>query len=159
MRRDSRFKYFGLRTVLELLPYLWPEDAPSLRRAVIYSLGCLIVAKVVTALVPLSYKGLIDRLDDRAELLAIPIGLVAAYGVARLLATAFEELRDALFMRVSCNATRVLGLQVFRQVHRLSLRFHLERRTGGLARAIDRGTQGVSVILSRVVFSLLPNPL
>lgn len=157
MTSDRRFRYhFALRTIRELLPYLWPKEAPSLRRAVILSLGCLIVAKAVTALVPLIYKGLVDRLDERAEMLTIPIGLVVAYGGARLLATSFEELRSALFTRVSGNATRLLGLQVFRQVHRLSLRFHLERRTGGLARAIDRGTEGISVILSRVLFSLLP---
>lgn len=144
------------RAVRDLLPYLWPKDAPALRRAVVYSLLCLIAAKVVTSLVPLTYKALVDHLEGSAATVAVPIGLVLAYGGARLMATMFDELRIALFTRVSGNATRLLGLRVFRQLHQLSLRFHLDRKTGGLARAIERGTQGISVILSRVLFSLVP---
>ncbi|WP_457578696.1 ABC transporter transmembrane domain-containing protein [Ensifer adhaerens] len=144
------------RAVRDLLPYLWPKDAPALRRAVVYSLLCLIAAKVVTSLVPLTYKALVDHLEGSAATIAAPIGLVLAYGGARLMATVFDELRIALFTRVSGNAARLLGLRVFRQLHQLSLRFHLDRKTGGLARAIERGTQGISVILSRVLFSLVP---
>lgn len=144
------------KAVRDLLPYLWPKDGPALRRAVIYSLLCLIAAKVVTSLVPLVYKALVDHLEGDAENMAVPVGLVLAYGGARLMATVFDELRIALFTRVSGNATRLLGLRVFRQLHQLSLRFHLDRKTGGLARAIERGTQGISVILSRVLFSLVP---
>ncbi|MBX4893799.1 MULTISPECIES: ABCB family ABC transporter ATP-binding protein/permease [Rhizobium] len=147
---------FDFRTVRDLLPYLWPKDAPALRRAVVYSLLCLIAAKVVTSLVPLTYKALVDHLDGNAATIALPTGLVLAYGGARLMATVFEELRIAVFTRVSGNATRLLGLRVFRQLHQLSLRFHLDRKTGGLARAIERGTQGISVILSRVLFSIVP---
>lgn len=147
---------FNFRTVRDLLPYLWPKDAPTLRRAVVYSLLCLIAAKVVTSLVPLTYKALVDHLDGNAATIAVPIGLVLAYGGARLMASVFEELRIAIFTRVSGNATRLLGLRVFRQLHQLSLRFHLDRKTGGLARAIERGTQGISVILSRVLFSIVP---
>lgn len=139
-----------------LLPYLWPKDAPALRRAVIYSSLCLIAAKVVTSLVPLTYRALVDHFDGTAQNLAMPLGLVLAYGGARLMATVFDELRTAVFVRVSANATRLLGLRVFRRLHRLSLRFHLDRKTGGLARSIERGTQGISVILSRVLFSLAP---
>lgn len=142
--------------VRDLLPYLWPKDAPALRRAVVYSLLCLIAAKVVTSLVPLTYKALVDHLDENAATIAVPVGIVLAYGSARLMAIVFEELRNAVFTRVSGNATRLLGLRVFRQLHQLSLRFHLDRKTGGLARAIERGTQGISVILSRVLFSIVP---
>ncbi|OOG72869.1 metal ABC transporter permease [Sinorhizobium sp. A49] len=140
----------------DLLPYLWPKNAPALRRAVVCSLLCLIAAKALISLVPLIYKALVDHLEGSAATIAAPIGLVLAYGGARLMATVFDELRIALFTRVSGNATRLLGLRVFRQLHQLSLRFHLDRKTGGLARAIDRGTEGISVILSRVLFSLVP---
>lgn len=152
---DKPFHSFDLQIIRDLLPYLWPKGTPSLRRAVICSLACLIVAKAAISLVPLLYKAVVDHLT-RTDTLVIPFGLIVAYGGARLGATVFEELRNALFMRVSGNATRLLGLQVFRQLHQLSLRFHLDRRTGGLARAIERGTQGISVILSRVLFSLFP---
>lgn len=144
------------KDVRNLLPYLWPKDAPALRRSVVYSLLCLIAGKVATSLVPLAYKALVDRLDASAAAIVVPTALVLAYGGARLMATVFEELRNALFIRVSSNATRLLGLRVFRQLHRLSLRFHLDRKTGGLARSIERGTQGISVILSRVLFSVVP---
>lgn len=144
------------RALRDLLPYLWPKDAPVLRRAVVYSILCLITSKVVTSLVPLTYKALVDRLDGNAATIAVPIGLIIAYGGARLMATVFDELRNAVFMRVSTNASRLLALRVFRQLHGLSLRFHLDRKTGSLARAIERGTQGISIILSRVLFSLLP---
>jgi ATP-binding cassette subfamily B protein len=101
---------FDFKTVRDLLPYLWPKDAPALRRAVVYSLLCLIAAKVVTSLVPLTYKALVDHLDGNAATIAVPIGLVLAYGGARLMDTVFEELRIAVFTRVSSNATRLLGL-------------------------------------------------
>ncbi|HFZ8993458.1 TPA: ABC transporter ATP-binding protein/permease [Citrobacter freundii] len=146
----------NFRAMRELLPYLWPGDTPQLRWAVICSLSCLLMAKVVTSFVPLTYKALVDHFSGDKILISVPIGIILAYGMARLMATLFDELRNILFVRVSGNATRLMGLRVFRQLHQLSLRFHLERRTGGLSRVIERGTQGITVILSRVLFSLIP---
>lgn len=140
-----------------LLPYLWPKDSPRLRYYLVAALLFMIVAKVGTSLVPLAYKSIVDSLGgDRARLLAVPIGLILIYGLARVCASLFDELRNVMFIYVSQNATRLLGLRVFRQLHSLSLRFHLERRTGGLSLSIERGTQAVSTVLSRVLFSIVP---
>lgn len=146
----------NFRSVRELLPYLWPQNTSRLRRAIICSLLCLIVAKVITSFVPLIYKSLIDHFSGNHAQVSVPVGIIFAYGGAKLIATIFDELRNILFVRVSGNATRLMGLRVFRQLHQLSLRFHLDRRTGGLSRVIERGTQGISIILSRVLFSLVP---
>ncbi|HBX7646121.1 TPA: ABC transporter ATP-binding protein/permease [Klebsiella pneumoniae] len=140
----------------DLLSYLWPKDIPGLRRAITCSLLCLVTAKVITSFIPLIYKALVDHFNSDNALVSVPVGIIFAYGGARLMSTIFDELRNILFVRVSGNATRQIGLRVFRQLHLLSLRFHLDRRTGGLSRVIERGTQGISVILSRVLFSLVP---
>ncbi len=117
----------------------------------------MVIAKISTTLVPLAYKSMVDTLSsENAKMLAIPISLIIAYGVARVSASLFEELRNVMFVHVSQNATRLLGLRVFRQLHALSLRFHLERQTGGLSLSIERGTQAVSTVLSRLLFSILP---
>ncbi len=140
-----------------LLPYLWPKDNPKLRYYLIIALFFMVIAKISTTLVPLAYKSMVDTLSsENAKMLAIPISLIIAYGVARVSASLFEELRNVMFVHVSQNATRLLGLRVFRQLHALSLRFHLERQTGGLSLSIERGTQAVSTVLSRLLFSILP---
>lgn len=146
----------SLSVIYDLLPYLWPRNIPRLRRAVISSLLCLFIAKVVSSFVPFIYKVLVDYFSSGDLLISVPVGIILTYGFARLMSTGFDELRNILFIRVSGNATRLMGLRVFRQLHQLSLRFHLDRRTGGLSRVIERGTQGISVILSRVLFSLFP---
>lgn len=146
----------NIRGVRDVVPYLWPKDAPGLRRAVLGSLLCLLLAKLIISLVPLTYKALVDHVSGGDADLFVPVGIIFAYGGARLMATVFDELRNILFVRVSGNAVRLMGLRVFRRLHQLSLRFHLDRRTGGLSRVIERGTQGIAVILSRVLFSLLP---
>ncbi|MFZ4835198.1 ABCB family ABC transporter ATP-binding protein/permease [Rouxiella sp. Mn2063] len=145
-----------IRIARDLLPYLWPKDAPRLRRAVICSLLCLFIAKIIISFIPLTYKVLVDHFSGDNSLISVPVGIIFAYGCARLMVTVFDELRNILFVRVSGNAIRQIGLRVFRQLHQLSLRFHLDRKTGGLSRVIERGTQGISVILSRVLFSLVP---
>jgi ATP-binding cassette subfamily B protein len=146
----------NFRGIRDLLPYLWPKDAPKLRYSVICSLLCLFIAKILTSFVPFTYKTLVDHFSGDNVLVSVPVGIILTYGLARLLTTVFDELRNVLFVRVSGNATRLMGLRVFRQLHQLSLRFHLDRRTGGLSRIIERGTQSISVILSRVLFSLIP---
>ncbi len=148
---------YRFRHLKILTPYLWPKTEPKLRYYLIAALLFMVAAKVSTSLVPLAYKAIIDNLNgENARLLAIPLGLIASYGLARVSASVFEELRNVMFVHVSQNATRLLGLRVFRQLHNLSLRFHLERQTGGLSLSIERGTQAVSTVLSRVLFSILP---
>ncbi|GAK27984.1 ABCB family ABC transporter ATP-binding protein/permease [Serratia liquefaciens] len=140
-----------------LLPYLWPKDNPRLRYYLVIAFVFMVVSKVSITLVPLAYKAMVDALSgETAQMLAIPIGLILAYGVARVGGALFEELRNVMFVHVSQNATRLLGLRVFRQLHALSLRFHLERQTGGLSLSIERGTQAVATVLSRLLFSIFP---
>ncbi|MFN2995870.1 hypothetical protein ALQ63_01634 [Serratia plymuthica] len=145
------------RLLTFLLPYLWPKNNPKLRWYLVIACIFMVVAKVSTSLVPLAYKEMVDALSaDTAKMLAIPLGLIVAYGIARVGATLFEELRNVMFIHLSQNATRLLGLRVFRQLHALSLRFHLERQTGGLSLSIERGTQAVATVLSRLLFSIFP---
>ncbi len=140
-----------------LLPYLWPKDNLKLRYYLVIAFAFMVISKVSITLVPLAYKAMIDALSgETAKMLAIPIGLILAYGVARIGGALFEELRNVMFVHVSQNATRLLGLRVFRQLHALSLRFHLERQTGGLSLSIERGTQAVATVLSRLLFSIFP---
>ncbi|HGM4637597.1 TPA: ABC transporter ATP-binding protein/permease [Serratia marcescens] len=140
-----------------LLPYLWPKDNPRLRGYLVVAFVFMVAAKVSTTLVPLAYKAMVDALSgETAKVLAVPLGLIVAYGVARVGGALFEELRNVMFIHVSQNATRLLGVRVFRQLHALSLRFHLERQTGGLSLSIERGTQAVSTVLSRLLFSIVP---
>ena len=140
-----------------LLPYLWPKDNPKLRYYLVIAFFFMVISKVSITLVPLAYKAMIDALSgETARMLAIPMGLILAYGVARIGGALFEELRNVMFVHVSQNATRLLGLRVFRQLHALSLRFHLERQTGGLSLSIERGTQAVATVLSRLLFSIFP---
>ncbi|MGX1960754.1 ABCB family ABC transporter ATP-binding protein/permease [Serratia proteamaculans] len=140
-----------------LLPYLWPKDNPKLRYYLVIAFFFMVISKVSITLVPLAYKAMIDALSgETVRMLAIPMGLILAYGVARIGGALFEELRNVMFVHVSQNATRLLGLRVFRQLHALSLRFHLERQTGGLSLSIERGTQAVATVLSRLLFSIFP---
>lgn len=140
-----------------LLPYLWPKENPRLRYYLVIAFVFMVVSKVSITLVPLAYRAMVDALSgETAKMLAIPIGLILAYGVARVGGALFEELRNVMFVHVSQNATRLLGLRVFRQLHALSLRFHLERQTGGLSLSIERGTQAVATVLSRLLFSIFP---
>jgi ATP-binding cassette subfamily B protein len=146
-----------MAAVRRLLPYLWPAGAWDLRARVVLALLCLVVAKLAIVSVPIFYKGAVDALSvGTATALALPIGMVLAYGAARTLSLAFAELRDAVFAKVGQRAIRQVALEVFRHLHALSLRFHLERQTGGLTRAIERGTKAISTLLSYSLFSILP---
>ncbi len=149
-----------LRTLRTALPYLWPNGAPGLKARVIAALVLLAAAKVANVATPLFYKDAVDLLSpDAGAAMALPIGLVLAYGAARVLALAFGELQHAVFVRVTQRAIRQLALQTFRHLHRLSLRFHLDRQTGGLSRVIDRGTKGVEFLLRFMLFSVGPTLL
>ena len=146
-----------LWTLKTLLPYLWPEGAPELRARVVIALTLLVAAKLVTVAVPVILKYAVDALTvDPGVLIVVPVGLLMAYGAARLLSLAFKELQGAVFAKVAQRAMRDAGLRTFRHLHRLALRFHLERQTGGLSRAIERGTRGIEMVLRMVLFSIAP---
>jgi ATP-binding cassette subfamily B protein len=151
---------YDLQTIRELLPHLWPRQAAQLRVRVVAALACLIVAKVANVFVPLLYKHAVDALTPHAgAVLVAPIAAIVAYGLLRVAAQAFGELRDALFAKVAQRAIRTVGLSTFRHLHALSLRFHLDRQTGGMSRAIERGTKGIEFLLSFMLFNVLPTLL
>jgi ATP-binding cassette, subfamily B, heavy metal transporter len=143
-----------LGVVRKLLPYLW-----EYRARVVLALLFLVVAKLANIGVPLLMKGIVDGLSGPASMLAVPVALLAAYGLLRLSSTLFNELRDIVFVKVAQRAMRRVALEVFHHLHALSLRFHLERQTGGLTRDIERGTRGISTLLSFMVFSVIPTLL
>jgi len=139
------------RLVPMLLPYLW-----EYRWRVLVALACLVTAKLANVGVPLVLKEVVDALEPGRAVIAVPFALLIAYGLLRFSTTLFAELRDAVFVRVTQRAIRRLALTVFRHLHSLSLRFHLERQTGGVSRDIERGTNGVSTLLSYLLFSIVP---
>jgi len=139
------------RAVRLLIPYLL-----EYKWRVLLALACLITAKLANVGVPLVMKSVVDRLDVQTAIVAVPVALLATYGILRFSATMFAELRDVVFVPVTQRAIRRLALGVFRHLHSLSLRFHLERQTGGMTRDIERGTRGISTLLSYLVFSILP---
>ena len=147
-----------MSTICSLLPYLWPTDHPGARVRVVAAAVMLVLAKVATVYVPVIYGRIVDALapKDGAAMLAVPLGLVVGYGLLRVASAGFGELRDALFATVQQRAVRVAALRTFRHLHALSLRFHLDRQTGALARAIDRGTVGIQSVLRLAVFNVVP---
>jgi ATP-binding cassette subfamily B protein len=143
-----------LGVIRRLLPYLW-----EFRGRVLLALVFLVGAKLANITVPIVMKHIVDGLSGPAAIVAVPVALLAAYGLLRLSSTVFNELRDVVFVKVAQRAMRRVALEVFHHLHALSLRFHLERQTGGLTRDIERGTRGISTLLSFMVFSVLPTLL
>jgi ATP-binding cassette subfamily B protein len=139
------------RVLGTLVPYLW-----EYRWRVLAALLLLVSAKLTNVAVPLVMKEVVDGLDPKLAVLVVPAALLAAYGLLRFSTTLFAELRDVVFVRVTQRAIRRVALGVFRHLHQLSLRFHLERQTGGMTRDIERGTRGISTLLSYLIFSILP---
>jgi len=140
-------------TLRSLLPYLW-----RYRRRVLFAGACLIGAKLAIVGVPILLKHIVDALASAptAAVLAVPLGLIAAYGLLRLSTSLFTELREFFFAKVTQAAVHTLSLQSFRHLHSLSLRFHLERRTGAVTREIDHGIRGVTTLISFTLYSILP---
>ena len=143
-----------LSVVRRLLPYLW-----EFRGRVLLALLFLVSAKLANITVPFVMKRIVDGLTGPLAIVAVPVALLVAYGVLRVSSTLFNELRDVVFVKVAQRAMRRIALEVFHHLHALSLRFHLERQTGGLTRDIERGTRGISTLLSFMVFSVLPTLL
>lgn len=142
----------------KLLPYVW-----RYRRRVAFALGCLLLGKFATVCTPLVLKGIIDSLDQQAEgvfaenlVISIPLALLIGYGALRLVSGLFSELRDILFSRVRYSAMHQMAVDVLTHLHGLSLRFHLERNTGGISRDLERGTRSLASVLNLLVFSILP---
>ena len=160
------------KTIKTLAGYLWPADKGDLRLRVIFAFTSLTLAKVISVYIPFLYKRAIDSLTlgtpvspesvtsapPVLENLAItlPLGVILAYGLARILSQAFDELRDFFFIRVAQYAKRTIALNTFKHLHDLSLSFHLDRQTGGLSRVIERGNTGIQSILGFTIFNILP---
>ncbi len=150
-KRVPRTQRGDWTTVRTLLPYLWEYKV-----RVLAALACLVLAKVANVGVPVLLKRIVDSLDAQMAPLAVPLALLVAYGLLRLAATTFTELREFLFAKVTQRAMRKIALQVFRHLHALSLRFHLQRQTGGLTRDVERGQRGISTLINFMLFSILP---
>jgi ABC-type transport system involved in Fe-S cluster assembly fused permease/ATPase subunit len=150
----SGFEWSALRS---LAPHLWPAADPSIRMRVVLALALLTAAKLANVYVPILLKEMVDLFSDPENLpVALPLGLLIGYGVLRVATIAFAELRDAVFAKVAQRAIRTVALQTFRHLHGLSLSFHLDRQTGGLSRAIERGTAGIDTLLTFMLFNIVP---
>jgi ATP-binding cassette subfamily B protein len=153
-------------TIINLWPYLWPSDRADLKRRVLYATLLLLVAKLVTMVVPFTFKWATDALAGNTPaatlsswwmwFLAAPVALTLAYGFTRVLMALFTQWRDGLFAKVAMHAVRRLAHMTFEHMHRLSLRFHLERKTGGLTRVLERGRNGIETIVRMVMLQLAP---
>ncbi len=152
-----------LRTLAHLIPYLWPVGEAGLRARVVISFLLLLAGKATSVLVPIAFARAVDALAPQAVaqagMAAVPIALVMGYGLARLLSSGFNEARDAVFTKVQGRAMRRIGLSVFQHLHALSLRFHLDRQTGGLSRVLERGTRGMTFVLDFLLFNIFPTIL
>ena len=147
-----------LRAVI--LPFLWPRESLDLRLRVVVAFALLVAAKIITVQVPFFFKAVVDRLSaPEGALLALPLAALLAYGVARLTASGFGELRDGIFAKVAERAARRVSLKVFQHLFDLSLRYHLERRTGELARVTERGVQAIRFLLGVILFNVGPTLL
>jgi ATP-binding cassette, subfamily B, heavy metal transporter len=146
--------------IRRLLPYLWPKDRPDIRARVALAVTLLVGAKLATVTVPVFYKQAVDALSGAGgTAVVVPIAIVLAYGAARVMSQIFGELREIVFARVAQRAMHQVALETFEHLHRLSLRFHLDRQTGGLNRAIERGTAGIENLLHFLLFQIVPTIL
>ena len=155
-----------INALKDLMPLVWPEGRYDLKRRVVAAFIALILAKIVTVCIPLAYKEAVDWLTlkqntdattaNMVGLSLVPVFMIIAYGVGRIMMIVFAQLRDVLFTRVGQNAVRELANRTFRHMHQLSLRFHLERRTGGLSRIIERGNRAIELIIRMGVLNSIP---
>src|SRR5258707_7422396 len=156
-----------VRTLLHLWPYIWPGDRADLKVRVVWSMVLLLAAKLATLTVPFTFKWAIDALNGMGTapveasnwmlwLIASPLLMTASYGAIRVLMAVLTQWRDGIFARVAMHAVRKLAYITFVHMHELSLRFHLERKTGGLTRVLERGRSGIEVIVRMVILQLIP---
>ena len=148
------------KTFKLLLPYLWPEKRRDLRTRVSFAVVALIFAKIASVTTPLVLGGAVNSLTELSSginlFMLVPVALITGYGVTRIIAFTFVQVRDALFSKVSQHSIRQISLNMFRHLHNLSLQFHLNRQTGALAKYIDRGTKGIDFLLRYVLFNVVP---
>ena len=149
----------GMQTVASLLPYLWPKGETGAHVRVVLAVIMLVLAKVATVYIPIVYAQAVDALAPVGHPLTIPFSLILAYALLRVASAGFAELRDAVFAAVQQSTVRKVALQTFQHLHKLSLRFHLDRQTGGLSRSIERGTAGIEAVLRLAVFNIIPTLL
>ncbi|MBC7741336.1 MAG: ABC transporter ATP-binding protein/permease [Bdellovibrionaceae bacterium] len=145
-------------TAQSLMAYLWPAGHKNLKVRVVLAMLCLLIAKLINVYVPFLYKAAVDSLSLNPAL-ALPIGIIVSYGLARIAQQTFGELRDFIFVRVGQHAQRTVALSTFLHLHNLSLAFHLDRQTGGLSRVIERGTRAMQTVLSFMLFNIIPTLL
>ena len=155
----SRQHHSTLAVVARLAPYLWREQGFALRVRIFMALALLLGAKAATLFVPVFYKQAVDALGPRDVAIALPVGIILAYGATRILSSTMQELRTMVFDPVAQHGVHRLALETFRHLHRLSLRFHLDRQTGGLSRAIERGINAVENLVYYLVFQVAPTLL
>jgi ATP-binding cassette subfamily B protein len=163
-----------MRTLVHLWPYIWPSERRDLKLRVIVAMILLVLAKLATIAVPFTYKWAVDGLSGQSQpsasgvawydhwltwALAAPVAMTVAYGGMRILMAALTQVRDGIFAKVAMHAVRRLAILTFEHMHQLSLRFHLERKTGGLTRVLERGRNGIEVIVRMVILQLMPTIL
>ena len=148
----------GIRTILRVVPYLWPKDRFDFRVRVILALVLLVLTKVVINFAPFLYREAVNVLTEtgKSPFLLGAVGMTIAYGSARILSRGFEQLRDVVFAVVAQRAFRNLALETFQHIHKLSLRYHISRKTGALSRVIERGVKGLEFLLRFLLFSVGP---
>lgn len=155
----STKKHSQLHTLKTLLPYLWPKNAKDMRIRVVIAMVCLFLSKVANVYAPIIYKNIIDHLspqDITTAAIYVPIAMLIGYGLIRTLSILFAEIREAVFINVAQRAMRTVAMNTFKHLHALSMRFHMNRQTGGLSRVIERGIKGIDFVLSFMLFNILP---
>ena len=154
---DSGFEWGALKS---LAPYLWSRGGPEAKIRVIAALILLAASKVATVYIPVVYGQVVDALSGKQDaVIVVPVALIIGFGVLRVASIAFGELRDAVFTKVAQRAIRTVALETFEHLHRLALRYHLDRQTGGLSHAIERGTKAIDFLLRFMLFNILPTLL
>lgn len=149
-----------LSTLRRFLPYLWPKDAPALRARLLVALVCVVLGKAAVLLMPFAYKAAIDGMTGNADArLQVIVALVVAYAGARFAGVLFDNLRRAVFEAVGQDAARRLAVEVFAHLHQLSLRYHIERKTGALTRIVERGTKSIDMMLYFLLFNIAPTAI
>ena len=148
----------GVRTIKRVIPYLWPDGEAWVKRRVLIAMAALLLSKLIAVYTPIIYRDAVNALSEEgvSDLLLGAVGLTVAYGMARIFTSGFQQLRDGVFAAVAQRALRKLALETFTHIHRLSMRYHITRKTGGLSRIIERGVKGVDFLLRFLLFSVGP---
>jgi len=157
---DPAARHEGWATLRRFLPYLWPHDNPGLRRRIVGAVLLILAAKAVTLALPFAYKQAIDAMTlGGGQVFTVAVAFVLAYAAGRFSGVLFDNLRNIVFERVGQDATRALAEDVFSRLHRLSMRFHLARRTGEVTKVIERGTKSIDVMLYFLLFNIAPTAI